>query len=532
MTKSNPDGDGTLNNPFEVGRDNYNWIDNMQPGDLYYFRDGEIYDGNYNGGQSNIWIRSSEPSGTASSPISLLAYPGEKPMFVVPTVESNFNRSIQFSNQHMVFSGFSIDSEHVGANMAGDFLRFIGNDVIGVKNKYGSGTGIINSGNLSAHSGDGNKFFGNAIHGGNSKDRFDHALYVSGCSDDGGVEVGWNHFFDNDFGRGPIIVVNHQQDRCDVGQILDAHFIFNNIVDCNAQRSRAIGVYDLSYDDGEEAPEPTYVYNNVIISCGTFDGNNTEHIGWAPAMYQSARGTAHFYNNTLYNSGYTGFSIGERATKSSIRNNIIHMTPDVPGATGNHYVAIDDESVVTLSNNLFFGLGEYSRCAKCPMDQDNVNNEDPLFVDPENQNFQLQDASPALDAGSANLELEIDLPGYAPIDRDLNFVLRSGSPAIGAYEPSSTTVSFDQVDESTTILLYPNPVANNLTLEIDLVNPSTVNMAIYDALGKLVGTSIMKKYPTGKNMLSVATDNLKSGMYYLLVSTERGKSGVRKFVVE
>jgi len=204
----------------------------------------------------------------------------------------------------------------------------------------------------------------------------------------------------------------------------------------------------------------------------------------------------------------------------------------VPGATGNHYVSIDDESVATLSNNLFFGLGEYSRCADCPMDQDNVNNQDPLFVDPENYNFQLQSGSPALNAGSANLEFEINLPGYAPWERDLNFLLRDDSPSIGAHELLSTTVSVYQYDDAADLILYPNPVRNGLTLEIDLLTSSTISIEIHDALGKLVRRSPHKNYPGGQNILTVDTDDFLSGMYYLRVTTDDGKSGVKKFVVE
>ncbi len=532
INRSNIGGDGSLANPFDVENSNYNWIDNMQPGDVYYFRDSEVYEGEFNGGNSVIWIRNSEPSGTAALPIAFLGYPGERPIVSVPTYDVNHSNGISFSNNHMVMSGFQIDSEWRAANMGGDFNRFVGNDVIGLKNLYGSGTGIITSGNSTAHTGDGNQFLGNTIHGGNSQNRFDHGIYLSGCADNGGAEVGWNHFYDNDFGRGPIISINHQDNRCDDGQVLDAHFIFNNIVDCSKQRSRAVGVFDLSFDGEEEAPEPTYVYNNLIISCGTFDGENLNHVGYSPAMSQSARGAAHFYNNTLYDAGYIGFRIKENATESSIKNNIIHMTGEVPGPTGNHYVRIDNESIASLANNLYFGIGDYSPCTDCAMDQDHINNLDPLFVDASNLNFQLQAGSPAIGAGNSNLYFEIPPPDYAPIDRDLNFIWRNIVPSLGAFEGLSTTQSRDLNIELTGVTVFPNPAINSFILQFDLSTSTTIGISVHDMLGKRVKEINFQSYPAGNHQVLFETDDFASGMFFIQIHNPDAEEFVKKVVIK
>ena len=443
ITASNDGGDGSLDDPFDVDNASSDWIDDMAPGDLYYFRDATIYDGEYNGGNSCIWIRRSETSGTAALPIALLAFPGEKPVFEIPTFSTNFNNALRLSNNYMVYAGFTIDSEWLGASIAGDFHRFIGNDVVGLKDFYGAGTGIVTTGDNNAHTGDGNKILGNAIHGGNSQNRFDHAIYLSGCADNGGGEVGWNHFYDNDFGRGPIISINHQGNRCEPSQVLDAHFVFNNIVDCSVQRATAINVFDLSFDTGEPEPEPTYVYNNVFISCGTFDGADN-NVGYAPAIVHNAAGRARFYNNTLYDAGYVGFRI-RGVDDSQVKNNIIHMSADFAGPTGNRYMSIDNEPVVSLSNNLYFGLGNYTTCADCALDQNNIDNLDPLFMDAGMLDFNLQPGSPAIDVGTDDLLFEVAPPSYAPVERDLNFTLRSSTPTLGTYDTEDAALPVDLI---------------------------------------------------------------------------------------
>ncbi len=514
ITANNSGGNGTINNPFDIDNSDSDWVKNMSPGDVYYFRDQNIYSQRSNGGNSTIWIRSSEQSGTAQLPIALLAYPNEKPTFSIETYSVNFNKAIKFDNAYMVYSGFSIDSEWAGADLGGDNHRLIGNDLIGLKNKHGSGTGTIVTG------GSGNVVLGNAVHGGGSKDRYDHAIYISGCADNGGTELGWNYCYDNDFGRGPILSINHQQERCTGSQVLDAHFIFNNIVDCSLQRAVAINVYDLSYDTGEIAPEPTYVYNNLFINSGTYDGSDLSNTGYAPSVIHNAVGDVRFYNNTLYNSGYVGFSIGDNVTSTYIKNNIIFMSSNFPGPTGNHYTIVKNGSNVHLSNNLYYGLGDYTNCTNCAQDANNINNQNPLFVNPVNIKFELQENSPAIDAGTSDLVFEVEPPQYAPIDRDLKFVLRNFNPSIGAFEYNSSTLSIDESNLSE-IVLFPNPTKDYLQIKTD---HEILKLEIYNTIGQLVTTidAPNKRIPV----------KLSSGVYLITVKTTDNKIFKQKIIIE
>jgi hypothetical protein len=422
----------------------------------------------------------------------------------------------------MIFSGFRIESEFSGANIGGDFHRLIGNDIIGVKNKHGSGTGIINTGKATTHTGDGNVVLGNAVHGGGSKDRYDHAIYISGCSDNTGTKLGWNYCYDNDFGRGPILSINHQQERCTGDQVLDAHFIFNNIIDCTRQRAVGINVYDLSYDDGEEIPEPSYVYNNIFINSGTYDDSNPLHIGYAPAMKHNAAGHARFYNNTFYNAGYVGLKVSNQVLSTHYKNNIVYMSPDFPGPSGdNYYVSIDNESGAFLSNNLYYGLGSYPNCDNCVMDENNVSNQIPTFVDPTNFNFEPQSDSPVIDAGTDDLLFEVAPPDYAPIDRDLNFLLRGNTPAIGAYEYATTTLSLNDFNSLSEFLIFPNPTKGDFQIN---TNNELSELKIYNSLGQLI-----KEISIVENQISV---KLPVGIYLLVLKAENNRISSKKLIVQ
>ncbi len=430
VSASGVEGNGSLTQPFNYtqAQGTTDFIGQMQAGDIYYFRNG-TYDSVVNGGNSVIWIRDSEPSGSESQPISMIAYPGEKPKFYVATYNVNFNKAVQFSNQYMVFSGFQIDSEWMAASLSGSYHRFVGNDLLGMKAKYGSGTATITTG------GSGNKILGNAIHGGRSKDRFDHATYFSGCADVVGNHLGWNYVYDNDFGRGPELSINHQEDRCAPDtQILKAHFIFNNIVDCSPQRAVAINVYDLSYDAGEPEPEPTFVYNNLFMNCGTLDKSNTDNIGWAPTIIANT-GHTRFYNNVLYNSEYMGFQTSSNILSTEFRNNIVVMNSSSP-LDGRDDLFVNDNSPdkSNISNNLFFDKGNSVTKATDIDTNLNMVGLDPLFENPTLLDFRLQAGSPAIDSGASDLLFDVAPPDYAPVNRDIIYSIREGAYDMGIYE--------------------------------------------------------------------------------------------------
>ena len=95
----------------------------------------------------------------------------------------------------------------------------------------------------------------------------------------------------------------------------------------------------------------------------------------------------------------------------------------------------------------YSGLWEYTTCSGCNSDVNNMSNQSPLFIDSLNDNVNLQSLSPAIDAWKNTLVFDKPLPSFAPISRDLNWIMRQGTYDIWAYEyfdwsiipPSDTT---------------------------------------------------------------------------------------------
>lgn len=390
-------GSGTHDDPWD---DPSEFIDVMAPGDVCYFREAS-YDQRYNGGKQNIWVRDTEPSGTAAAPISFVAYPNERPLFDSRSGGSrDFHSSFRLAAANLTVAKLSIDGWAIGV-AAGEGSRVIGNDVRGGAN-FLSGSAIITAGANRA------EIYGNAVHGGRTENRLDHGIYISGCAPEVGNRVAYNYIYDNSFDRGPLIVVNHQDERCPSDVFVRSHYIHHNLVDCRQFGSRGIGLYDLSWDGTPEIePEPTFVFDNILLQCGTES---------SPAMYQNA---AHgrFYNNTLVGSRQRGIAVsGGRVLSTEIVNNVIEL------ATDTDYISASDGEV-TISHNLYSGAGAYEGPDDAPV------NEDPgLSFDLDTFTFELDPSSAAIDRGSESV------PGT--VSRDFRLVGRSQGDGIdiGAIE--------------------------------------------------------------------------------------------------
>jgi len=285
-----------------------------QPGDVFLlkgFSTDLMVDGKANGGKHTLWMRNAEHNGTEMMPISLVGYPGEPAKFIVSSATANANRAISLQNNWWTISNLDFETVWNSIGVDGEH-RVVGNRVSGmIGPKYASGTATISAGGQSK----GGYILGNTIFGGATNWRFDHAIYLSDCPDEKGWVVDWNYIHDNNFARGPQIVINHQPPRCGTGlenKSLASHYIRHNTVDTSFYRGRCIGINSFGWDPEQnpDAPEWAYIENNDLIDCG-FVGTEVDAFGDSrngPAI-SVARGGAFIQNNRLYRA-YGGILLG------------------------------------------------------------------------------------------------------------------------------------------------------------------------------------------------------------------------------
>lgn len=367
-------GSGTLEKPWRNPREYYK---KSRPGDIGYFREGTYSDRyGYHKGGGNVVINVDRGaggcrSGTVDQPIAYVAYPGETAVMDATDPEgptTNFRAySPSGAPAHFVIAKFTLRAlgKCVGTG-TGAGWRIVGNDCMGLTTDKAQRVGTIGTVAKSA------KILGNTVHGGRTGSKFDHAIYPSGCPSEGGVEVAWNHIYDNDFDRGPMISVNHEGRRCAADEYVDDGAIHDNIVDCTNYASRAIGVYDLSYREGDPKVPAQHVYNNLIIRCGSPK--------WGALYHQS--GSAYFHGNTLFDTRTIGFQvIGPSTVTTEIKDNIIHMNESAA-----HYIHTrsDPSGSLIVQRNRYEGLE-----GSPEIDSDPVRG-GVAFVDPEAGDFRLR----------------------------------------------------------------------------------------------------------------------------------------------
>jgi hypothetical protein len=148
---------------------------------------------------------------------------------------------------------------------------------------------------------------------------------------------------------------------------------------------------------------------------------------------------------------------------------------------------------------------------------------DPLFVDPDENDYQLQEGSPAIDAGTTGDNIPTD---------DLLGNPRDDNPDMGAYEwlsPSGVEDNYTNLVPKKASLLqnFPNPF-NPVTIirfDVPVATRHAVSLQIFDAAGKLVKTLVDSPLASGSySVVWNGDDNsgnpVASGTYFCKMVTE------------
>ena len=143
---------------------------------------------------------------------------------------------------------------------------------------------------------------------------------------------------------------------------------------------------------------------------------------------------------------------------------------------------------------------------------------DPLFVDPDNGDFQLQKGSPCIDAGTAFFVWEGDTLVNLP-----DTAYQGNAPDMGTYEsPYTAGIGEDHPIRIQFALHQPNPNPFNptTTIEFSLPTSGVVTLTVYDILGRVIETLLNQNRDTGNHTIQWNAHNLPSGIYFVRMVTD------------
>ena len=426
-------GTGTYASPFS----HLYYAENISnPGDTIYVLAGTIYD-ETNGhiGWHSMLIP--ERGGSQGSPVAYIAYPnasvilkadGKTDLYAnggssdgdsVQYIFRAYANWITVAKFTLQMTGTSNMSEAIDGN--GDGWKVVGNNITASSYTYG----LVETGSNYA------QVLGNEIHdsgAGQSFANMDHSIYW----DAGGnpVEIGWNYLHGN-INSGWEISCFHQGSASEPTRVGKIH---DNLIIAGTGGTNVKGILLGDVDAGEAQSDVwaqnIQVYNNVLVNLGNYEYGGA---------IQAVSGTGYIYNNTIYYSGteiegilqFPGGGAGPGGGHPVwyVANNIIvgnNAGLYLSDANGN---APTWANFALLTNNNYYGEGNG------PTQDANAKNANPQLVSPSTSlggNFQLQASSPDINAGyNTNSVVAADFSG----------LVRSSTPAIGAYEYTSASSS-------------------------------------------------------------------------------------------
>lgn len=110
------------------------------------------------------------------------------------------------------------------------------------------------------------------------------------------------------------------------------------------------------------------------------------------------------------------------------------------------------------------------------------------------------------------------------------FGRNSFTPAIRAIL-SERAINVDEIENSASLEVFPNPAVNDIRVNIDLQNASYVAYEIRDINGKLVTFNNMGNYPAGKTNFDVNISEIAAGTYVLGIVADGAMIAREKLVV-
>jgi hypothetical protein len=94
---------------------------------------------------------------------------------------------------------------------------------------------------------------------------------------------------------------------------------------------------------------------------------------------------------------------------------------------------------------------------------------------------------------------------------------------------SDTYIGIDEIEETTRLQVFPNPVHDMLTIKTTASLP--MQLTLSDALGKVVEQRMSANPINGYITDAINTESLSSGLYFLMLTSDK-KTILRRVIVE
>ncbi|MEN8928210.1 MAG: T9SS type A sorting domain-containing protein, partial [Flavobacteriales bacterium] len=92
-------------------------------------------------------------------------------------------------------------------------------------------------------------------------------------------------------------------------------------------------------------------------------------------------------------------------------------------------------------------------------------------------------------------------------------------------------VGLDELDALTGVSIFPNPMTNQATIELDLKKDAEVNVSVINAVGALVHQVASKQSVSqGNTQFKFSKNNLSSGVYFVNIEVN-GTRQIKKLVI-
>ncbi len=256
------------------------------------------------------------------------------------------------------------------------------------------------------------------------------------------------------------------------------------------------------------------VYSNIIVG------------SWAAIAYVGAV-NVEVVNNTIYQPENWVIRILQETVDPDrfvecgdnvFRNNIVHLSNNLSTET-NIGPNTRPESF-TFSNNLWYNIDDpFWNGPNIPVtDEDWILNEDPEFLDPQNNDFLIPISSPAAGSG-----IEVTQPQY-----DFYEMGFGSPPSIGAIEANPMTHDFEPFSNIQSFDLFPNPGGHHLTVTYILEHSAPVQIELINQIGQRQVLMPYKKMEAGGH--EFFTDITAPSGWYLVKMTAGAEYSVQNWL--